>query len=171
VAVFSDRICSTASFFVSFSPVSKDFSLAGSEGPALVSAWLFAASASVSFVSVCTFEALVVFPGVELEVFIVSSTSSTLVILFLLGVAVRPFCAFGTVTSAKGITTSNIFVPSTSISSILSAFGSANSARDAFVFAADSSILYVSAGSLASVAEEVSPPNTGTVAGSIYRGR
>jgi hypothetical protein len=49
VAAFSGRICSTASFSVAFSPVSKDFSLAGSEGPASVSAWLFVASASVSF--------------------------------------------------------------------------------------------------------------------------
>jgi hypothetical protein len=66
VAVFSDRICSAASFSVS-SSVSKDFSLAGSEGPASVSAWLFLASASMSFVSVCVFEASAVFPGVELE--------------------------------------------------------------------------------------------------------
>jgi hypothetical protein len=69
MAVFSGRICSAASFSVSFSPVSKDFSLAGSEGPASVSAWLFAASASVSFVSVCAFEASAVFLGVELEVY------------------------------------------------------------------------------------------------------
>jgi hypothetical protein len=167
VTVFSGRICFAASFSVSFSPVSKDFSLAGSEGPASVSTWLFAASASVSFVSVCVFEASPVFPGVELQVFIVSSTSSTLTILFLLGVVVRSFCAFGTVTSAEGLITYNIFVLSTSIFSILSAFGSANLAEDAFGIAAGSSIFCVSAGSLASVAEEVSPPNSGTLAGSI----
>jgi hypothetical protein len=167
VTVFSGRICFVASFSVPFSPVSKDFSLAGSEGPVSVSAWLFAASASVSFVSVYVFEASAGFPGVELEIFIVSITSSTLTILFLLGVAVRSFCAFDTVTSAEGLITSNIFVLSTSISSILSAFGSANLAEDAFGIAAGSSIFYVSAGSLALVAEEVSPPNSGTVAGSI----
>jgi hypothetical protein len=77
VTVLSGRIC----LAVSFSLVSKDFSLAGFEGPTSVPAWLFAASASVSFVSACVFEASVVFPGVELELFIVSSTSSTLTIL------------------------------------------------------------------------------------------
>jgi hypothetical protein len=138
----------------------------GSEGPASVSIWLFAASASVSFVSVCVFGASAIFLGVEL-VFIVSSASSTLTILFLLGVVVRPFCAFDTVTSVEGLVTSNIFVPSTPISSILSAFGSANLTEDIFGFAAGSSILYISAGSLASVAEEVSPPNSGTTADSI----
>jgi hypothetical protein len=61
-----------------------------------------------------------------------------LTILFLLGVAVRPFYAFGTITSAEGLVTSNIFVPSTPISSILSAFGSANLAEDAFGVAAGS---------------------------------
>jgi hypothetical protein len=47
-----------------------------------------------------------------LEAFTVSSTSSTLAILLLLGVAARPFCIFGIVTSAEGLKTSNIFVPS-----------------------------------------------------------
>jgi hypothetical protein len=60
-------VCSAASFFVSFSPVSKDFSLAGSEGPASVSTWLFAASASVSFVSDCVFGASAIFLGVSLS--------------------------------------------------------------------------------------------------------
>ena len=83
------------------------------------------ASASVSFVSVsiCALEALATFPGVELEVFIVFSTSSTLAILFLLGVVVRPFCVFGTSTTAEGLRTSNVFVPSILSSSILSIFG------------------------------------------------
>jgi hypothetical protein len=75
VAAFLGRICSIASSSAAFSPVSKDFSLAGSEGPASASAWLIVASASVSFVSVsiCAFEALAIFPGVELEVFIFSA--------------------------------------------------------------------------------------------------
>jgi hypothetical protein len=107
---FLGRICLIAPFFVSSSPVSKDFSLAGSEGPASASVWLFAASASDGFVSICVFDASAVFLGVVLEDFIVSSTSSTLTILFLLGVVVRSFCAFGTVTSAEGLITSNIFV-------------------------------------------------------------
>jgi hypothetical protein len=117
------------------------------------------------------FEASAVFPGVELEVFIVSSTSNTLTILFLLGVTVRSFCAFDTVTSAEGLITSNIFVLSTYVSSILSAFGSPNLANNAFGIAADSSVFCISAGSLASVAEEVSPPNSGTVASSMKRSR
>jgi hypothetical protein len=121
VAVFSGKVCSVASFFVSFSLISKDFSLAGSEGLASVSTWLFAVSASVTLVSDYVFGASAVFLEVEL-VFIVSSASSTLTILFLLGVAVRPFCAFGTVTPAEGLVISDIFVPSTPI---LSAFGSA----------------------------------------------
>jgi hypothetical protein len=89
--VLSGRICFAASFFVSSSPVFKDFSLAGFEGPDSVSTWLFAASASVSSVSACVFRALAAFPGVELELFIVSSTSNTLTILFLFGVAIRSF--------------------------------------------------------------------------------
>jgi hypothetical protein len=105
VTVLSGRICFVASFFVSSSPVSKDFSLAGFEGPDSVSSWLFAASASVSFVSAYVFGASAVFPGVELELFIVSSTSNTLTILFLFGVTIRSFCAFGTVTSAEGCRT------------------------------------------------------------------
>jgi hypothetical protein len=117
------------------------------------------------------FEALVVFPRVELEVFIFSGTSSTLTILFLLGVVVRSFCAFGTVTSVEGLITSNIFVLSTSASSILVAFGSPDLAGYAFGIAADSSVFCVTAGSLALVAKEVSLPNSGTMAGSMKRGR
>jgi hypothetical protein len=112
VTIFSGRICFATSFSVYFSLDSKDFSLAGFEGPALVPAWLFAASASVSYDSAYVFEASALFPGVELELFIVSSTSSTLTILFLLGIAVRSFCVFGTITSTEGLVTSNIFVPS-----------------------------------------------------------
>jgi hypothetical protein len=113
------------------------------------------------FVSICVFGASAVFFGVVLEDFIVSSTSSTLTILFLLGVAVRSFCAFGTVIPAEGLVTSNIFVFSASISLILSAFG----------IIVGSSFFCVRAGPLASVAVEVSPPNSGTVAGSMKRGR
>jgi hypothetical protein len=118
-----------------------------------------AKSASVSFflVSICAFEALATFPGVELEAFIVCSTSSTLAILFLLGVAARPFCVFGTSTPAEGLRTSDVYVPSILGSSILSVFG----------IAAGSSILCVIAGPLASIAEEVSPPNSGTMVGSM----
>jgi hypothetical protein len=56
-------------FFVS-SPVSKDFSLVGYEGPASASVWLFAASSSDGFVSICVFGASTVFFGVVLEDFI-----------------------------------------------------------------------------------------------------
>jgi hypothetical protein len=40
---FLGIICFVASFFVSSSPVSKDFSLASSKGPASASVWLFVA--------------------------------------------------------------------------------------------------------------------------------
>jgi hypothetical protein len=46
---------------------------------------------------------LAIFPGVELEVFIVSNTSSTLAILFLLGDAARPFCASAPSLPSKGL--------------------------------------------------------------------
>jgi hypothetical protein len=61
---FSGKICSIASSSAAFSPISEDFSLVGSEGPASASARLIVASASVSFVSVsiCVFEALATFP-------------------------------------------------------------------------------------------------------------
>jgi hypothetical protein len=144
-AVFSAKICYAAS--VSFSPVSKDFSLAGSEGPASVSAWCFVASALEAVISICVFGASAIFLGVELEDFIVSSTSRTLTILFLLGVTAGPFWVFGTSTSAEGLKISDVFVPSALGSSIFSAFG----------VAVSSSVFCVSAGSLASVAEEVSP--------------
>jgi hypothetical protein len=116
VAVFSAKICSTAS--VSFSLVSKDFSLTGSEGPASVSAWCFVASASEAVVSICAFGASAIFLGVELEDFIVSSTSRTLTILFLLEVIAGPFWVFGTSTSAEGLKISDVFVPSALGSSI-----------------------------------------------------
>jgi hypothetical protein len=106
VAVFSAKICSAAS--VSFSPVSRDFSLMGSEGPASVSAWCFVVSASEVVVSICAFGASAIFLGVELEDFIVSSTSRTLTILFLLGVIAGPFWVFGTSTSAEGLKISDV---------------------------------------------------------------
>jgi hypothetical protein len=159
VAVFSAKICSAAS--VSFSLVSKDFSLAGSEGPASVSAWRFVASASEAVVSICVFGASAIFLGVELEDFIVSSTSRTLTILFLLGVTAKPFWVFGTSTLAEGLKISDVLVSSALGSLIFSTFG----------VAVSSSVFYASAGSLASVAEEVSPTNLGTMAGSIKRGR
>ena len=131
----------------------------GFEGPVSASARLIVASATVSFVSVstCAFEALAIFPGVELEVFIVSSISNTLAILFLFGVAAISFCIFGASTPTEGLRISYAFVSSGLGSSILSAFG----------IVAGSSILCVMAGPSASVAEEVSPPKLGTVTGSM----
>jgi hypothetical protein len=106
MAVFSDKISSIDSFSVSFQ-ISKDFFLAGSEGPVSVS-------------SICVFEASAALFGVELEDFIVSSTSKTLTILFLLGVVVRSFCAFDidTSTLAEGLKTSDVLVSSALGSSI-----------------------------------------------------
>jgi hypothetical protein len=48
----------------------------------------------------------------KLKALTVSSTSSTFAILLLLGVAVEPFCAFGTVTSDEGLKISSVFVSS-----------------------------------------------------------
>jgi hypothetical protein len=147
--------------FVSFSMVPKDFTLAGSEGPASVSAWCFVASASEAVVSICASGASAILFGMVLEDFIVSNTSRTLTILFLLGVTAGPFWVFGTSTSAEGLKISDVFVPSALGPSILSAFG----------VAAGSSFFCVRAGHLASIAIEVSPPNSGTEAGSMKRGR
>jgi hypothetical protein len=83
VLVSSVKICSDASVY--FSMVLKDFTLAGSEGPTSVSAWCFVASASEDVVSVCASGASTIFFGMVLEDFIVSNTSRTLTILFLLG--------------------------------------------------------------------------------------
>ena len=89
------------------------------------------------------------------EDLIVSSTSSTLTILFLFGVTAGPFWFFIVSTLAEGLKISNIFVPS------VLGF-SAFSAEGASVF---SSIFGTKVGSLISVAEEVSPANSGTVGG------
>jgi glucose uptake protein GlcU len=110
---------------------------------------------------ICALGALAFFFGVELEDFIVSSTSRTLTILFLLGVIAGPFWVFGTSISAEGLKISDVFVPSALGSPIFSAFG----------VAVSSSVFYACASSLASVAEEVSPTNSGTIAGSMKRGR
>jgi hypothetical protein len=112
VPVSSAKICSAASV----SLVSKDFTLAGSEGPASVSAWCFVASASEA--SIYTLGVSAIFFGVVLEDFIVSNTSRTLTILFLLGVIAGPFWVFGTSTSVKGLKISDVFVPSALGSSI-----------------------------------------------------
>jgi hypothetical protein len=121
--------------------------------------------------TVCIFEASAIFPkGVELKAFTVSNTSSTFAILLLLGVAAKLFCAFGIVTSAGGLKIYNIFVPSVFGSSTLSLsiFDSASSAEGTFGIMADSSAFCVEGmGSFGSAAEEVSPPNSGTTAGSI----
>jgi hypothetical protein len=126
----------------------------------LALAWLIAASASVSFVvaSICIFKALAIFPGVELEAFTVSSTSSTLAILLLLGVAARPFCIFGTVTSAEGLKIYDIFVASVFGSSALSlpVFASACSAEGAFGMVPGSPAFCVGGiGSFGAAVEEV----------------
>jgi hypothetical protein len=161
--VFSGKLYSIASSSTNFSSNSEGCLSAGSEGPASALAWPTAASTSAGFVSTSA-----IFPqGIELEAFTDSSISSTLAILFLLGVVVRPFCASGTATSAEGLKTSNVFVPSILGSSILSVFGSANLAEGAFGIAANSSIFCVGAGPFASIDEEVSLLNSGTMAGSI----
>jgi hypothetical protein len=117
------------------------------------------------------FEASTVFlEGLEFKVFTVSNTSSTLAILLLLGVAAKLFCAFGAVTSDEGLKISNTFVSPIFDSSALSlsVFDSARSTEGAFGIIAGSSAFCVGGmGSLGSTAEEASPPNSGTTAGSI----
>jgi hypothetical protein len=108
--------------------------------------------------------------GVEFKVFTVSNTSSTLAILLLLGVVAELFCAFGAVTSDEGLKISNTFVSPIfdSLALSLSVFDSARSIEGAFGIIAGSSSFYVGGmGSLGSAAEEASPPNSGTTAGSI----
>jgi hypothetical protein len=104
VPVSSAKICSV----VSISSASKDFTLVGSEGPASVSDWCFEASAPKA--SICTSEVSTIFFGVVLQDFIVSKTSSTLTILFLLGVIAGPFWLFGASIFAKGLKISYVLV-------------------------------------------------------------
>jgi hypothetical protein len=151
VPVSSTKICSAASV----SLVSKDFTLAGSEGPASVLAWCFEASASKA--SICTSGVSAIFFGVVLEDFIVSNTSSTLTIFFLLGVNAGPFWLFGTSTYAEGLKISDVLVSLAFGSSIFFISG----------MVTGSSIFFRGVGSLASGAEEDSPTNSGTVAGLI----
>jgi hypothetical protein len=131
----------------------------GSEGPASVSDWCLEASALEA--SICTSEVSTIFFGVVLEDFIVSKTSSTLTILFLLGVIARPFWLFGASTFAEGLKTSYVLVSVAFGSSIFSISG----------IMTGSSTLGRGVGSLASMAEEVSPTYSGTMVGSIKCGR
>jgi hypothetical protein len=151
VPVSSVKICSA----VYVSLVSKDSTLAGFEGPASASAWCFEASAPKA--SICTSGVLTIFFGVVLEDFIVSNTSSISTILFLLGVNAGPFWLFGTSTFAEGLKISDVLVSLAFGSSIFSISG----------IMTGSSIFGRGVGSLASGAEEDSPTNSGTVAGSI----
>jgi hypothetical protein len=127
----------------------------GSEGPASVSDWCFEASAPKA--SICTSGISAIFFGVVLEDFIVSNTSNTLTILFLLGVIAGPFWLFHTSIFAEGLKISDVLVSLAFGSSIFSISG----------IVTGSSIFGRGVGSLALVAEEVSPTNSGTVAGSI----
>jgi hypothetical protein len=151
VPLSSTKICS-----VVYVPlVSKNCTLAGSEGPASDSAWCF--EASISKASICTSGVSTIFFGVLLEDFIVSNTSSTLTILFLLGVNAGPFWLFGISTFAEGLKILDVFVSS--------AFGSSIFFVSGIVI--DSSIFFRRVASLASGAEEDSPTNSGNVAGSM----
>ena len=102
---------------------------------------------------------------------VVSSTSNTFTILLLLGVMAELFCAFSAVASVKGLKIPGIFVTSSvvDLSALsLSTFVSTGSTEGAFGIIAGSSAFCVGGtGSLGSAAEEASPPNSGTAAGSI----
>jgi hypothetical protein len=80
-----------------------------------------------------------------------------LTILFLFGVTAGPFWFFNISTLAEGLKISNIFVPS-----VLGFYAFFAEGASAF-----SSIFDTEVGSLISVAEEVSPANSGTEAGSM----
>jgi hypothetical protein len=85
-------------------------------------------------------------------------------------VAARPFCIFGTVISVEGFKTSNIFYPFVFGSSALSLPDSASACSAEGVFgmvAGSSSFCVEGIGSFGAAAEEVSPPNSGTMAGSM----
>jgi hypothetical protein len=88
------------------------FVLLGIEGPA--SACPTSASAYPVSASVCILVALAIFfEGAGLKTFIVSSTTSnTLAILLLLGVAAEAFCTFGSFASVEGLRISGIFIVS-----------------------------------------------------------
>jgi hypothetical protein len=171
--VFSVKLCSIAFSSAAFSSNFEGYSSAGFEGSASALAWLAAASTSAGLVSasICNFEALVIFPeGVDLKAITVSSTSNIFTILFLFGVAAKPFYVVGTVVSAEGLKISNLFSSSVFGSSALSlsAFGSVISAKDAFSIVVGSSAFCVrGVGSFGAAAKEVSPPKSGTAAGSM----
>jgi hypothetical protein len=159
------------------SSVSKGFTLAASEGPASVSNCCFEASAPTA--SVDTSEVSTVFFGVMLEDLIVYKTSNTLIILFLFGVTVGPFWLFSVSIFAEGLKTSDVFAFSVLGSSIFSIAGTSASpliSGSRFLGSSNFSVARTSTnslisgnrvGSLASVAEEVSPVYSGTMAGSI----
>jgi uncharacterized membrane protein YeiH len=90
--------------------------LAGSEGPVSISGCCFEASATKA--SVCASEVLTIFFGGVLEDLIVSKTSSTLTILFLLGVTAGPVWLFVESVFAEGFKTSHVFISSALGSSI-----------------------------------------------------
>jgi hypothetical protein len=117
VPVSSVKICSAASV----SLVPKDFTLAGSDGPASVLAWCFEALAPKA--SICTSGVSAIFFQKVLKDFIVSNTSSTLTIIFLLGVNVGPFWLFGTSNFAEGLKISDVLVSLAFGSSIFSISG------------------------------------------------
>jgi hypothetical protein len=159
------------------SSVSKGFTLVGSDGPASVSNCCFEASAPKA--SVDTSEVSTVFFGVMLEDLIVSKTSNTLTILFLFGVTVGPFWLFPVSNLAEGLKTSDVFafsvlgssifyVAGTSASSLISGSRVLGSSIFSIAGTSASSLIPGSkVDSLASVAEEVSPANSGTVASSM----
>jgi hypothetical protein len=67
---------------------------------------------------VCASEVLAIFFGAVLEDLIVNKTSSTLTILFLLGVTAGPLLLFVASVFAEGLKTSDVFTSSALVSSI-----------------------------------------------------
>jgi hypothetical protein len=102
---------------------------------------------------------------------VVSNTSNTFTILLLLEVVAELFCASSAVASVEGLKIPGIFVTSSvfylSTLSLL-IFVSTSSTEGAFGIIVGSSVFYMGGtNSLDLVAEEASPPNSGTTAGSM----
>jgi hypothetical protein len=151
------------------------FVSAGTVGLASVSAWVIVASTYICLISAlgCVLQASATFPvGAGLMESVVSNTSYTfIIILLLLGVVAELFCAFSAVASIEGLKIHGIFVTSSvfdlSVLSLIT-FVSTSSTEGTFGIIAGSSVLCMGGTvSLDSAAEEASPPNSGTTAGSM----
>jgi hypothetical protein len=140
-------------------------------GSASVLASIAAVSPYIYLILASACASATLFMGEERLESIVSKMSKTFTILFLLGVIAELFSAFSIVTSAEGFRISGIFVvPSVFDLSVSpsSTLVSISLVEGAFGVVAGSSAFYIGGvGSVGAAVEEVSPPNSDIVAGSI----